>query len=203
MGERSQGSTLARFASSQGERTESFVYEGTEFEFRATPTGDDYFAVLYPDPLEANNAASTYGTANHRGRAYPIEIYGDVLAIEKAYVPPAGEERPDRAVIYSLYDANPGLFGAMRSAALTVLNVAGVRGENSGLYNWQAVYLSVRSMIYEIRGEKNEAKILELAKSIYSASMNAIRDYRRADDLPAFEDLADSEKEGILENLGN
>lgn len=208
-------SSVRRFiGKSSGRRRDSFVYGDVEFVFEADPDGDLYMGVMFPNPEDALNAgkhaARTNGRQTAKGelRPYPIEIYGDVVAILNTYRMPDGEPPLDINEAYSLYDTAPELFSLMRGAAIEVVGVGG--GEtrpNSGLASWSAVF-STAARAHRMVGEVATGSVTVKADDlravigdIFRLAKAAIGDYKlNARDVAGEGVALDPELEAILGN---
>lgn len=191
------------FANPKAARRQEFVYKGVSFVLEATPYGEDYFGIMYPDPQDAYRACTQYAQVNGRllgdqPKAYPVTIYSDVQAIKRSLQTPDGCEPLDESVIWAFYDNEPALFAELRGAALIVLGFMDDVALNSGKVAWQQAFTALREIVKNLqRGEP--AKAMAQAKLGRAVASRALKDFDPAYGELSPDDPADTDPamEGI------
>ncbi|UOF77598.1 hypothetical protein [Caudoviricetes sp.] len=171
-------------ASTPVERTDSFVYDGVEFNFAAVPDGEAYIGVMFPDPQAALTASKHAATVNGRLmpngdlRPYPVEIYGDVIAILNTYRIPSSEAPPDIVEVFALYDANPELFCLMRGSALEVIGVGGgSMRANSGIGAWTAIF-GATAKAHQLLSQGSADEARKIVADAFQVARAALSDFK-------------------------
>jgi hypothetical protein len=157
------------------------AHRGVVHRIAAEPYGDVYFAILYPDVESARKDCSHFATLNGRTvdgkiRAYPLEIYGDVLAIMATYQTPEGFEPLDMSSVFALYDKDPGLFAQLRGLALIGVGVVESTPVNSGRAAWSDQLVGAKQLERALRDGEDE-KARALAKALRQRAAVAMRDF--------------------------
>lgn len=199
--------SFRRFLGGSAVRASSFTYEGVEFSFQAERDGEMYLGIMYPNPDQAMQSAKHAAAVNHRMtpkgelRPYPIERYGDVLAILNTYQMPEGEAPPDINEVWRLFDEDTELFTNMVGAALEVLGVGGSSSVNSGLAAWSAVFTLATRAHALAKSGSDKTSLVAVVTDLFQVARAAIGDYKlNAKDVLTETITLDPELESLLGN---